>query len=304
MATESRELALTDREFELFVRAARRLNCDLKSQEAVFIGFVCGRLGLRPGELVHIHEDWIDWRNRMIVIPAYDGCLKGKDGGLCGSCWQAVRQRVDYAAMSLEEARLEVLQDALGPELPGHVRSQIRTIHFAAVEGDLDRDAVERQLEHVLETADAVGDRDAVLNALNSAARDHMEAEVISQEEAAEEMWSPKTENAARKVPFDFSARAELVVEEFFDRFDEWPESQTTVNRRVDTVLQEVDEFTVEKTTPHGLRATAASFAAGRGLSALALQAMFGWADISTSRNYVASSPRNTQRQLHQIYSR
>jgi len=75
------------------------------------------------------------------------------------------------------------------------------------------------------------------------------------------------------------------------------PESQTTINRRV-------DEFDRETTTPHGLRATAATHASARGLNPLALQAMFGWADISTARNYVAQSSENTQRQLHQIYSR
>jgi len=302
--TESRELALDDREFELFVRAARQLDCDLKSQEAVFIAFVCGRLGLRSGELTHLHEDWIDWRRRMIKIPAQRNCTKGKDGGICGSCWQSVRQKVDHAALSLPEARLEVIQDALGSQLPGHVRSQIRTTHYAAVHGELDEDAMERQLKQVLTTADSVGDRDALLEALDSAARDHIEEETVGVEESAEEMWMPKTENAARRVPFDFEPRAEIVVEEFFDRFQQWPESQTTVNRRVNEVLREVNDWTTDKTTPHGLRATAATHVAGRGIEALPMQAMFGWADISTARNYVANSPENTQRQLHQIYKR
>jgi len=95
-----------------------------------------------------------------------------------------------------------------------------------------------------------------------------------------------------------------MIVEGFFDRFQQWPESQTTINRRVHTVLENVDEFDRETTTPHGLRATAATHASARGLNPLALQAMFGWADISTARNYVAQSSENTQRQLHQIYSR
>lgn len=304
MTTESRELALTDREFELFVRGAQSIECDLRSQETEFIAFVLGRLGLRPGELCHIHEDWIDWRRRMIEIPKHDPCTKGKDGGLCGSCKQAVRQKVDYAEMSLAEARMEVLGDAIGELLPRHVRSQIRGVHFAAVEGDLDREDVDRQLDVLLESADAVGNRDEILEALDAAARAHMDEATITTAEAEELEWSPKNPNAARDVPFDFDPRAELVVEDFFDRFDEWPESQTTINRRVDTVLESVNEFDVETTTPHGLRATAASHASARGLGPLALQAMMGWADISTARNYVAQSSENTQRQLHQIYSR
>jgi integrase len=304
VTTESKELALTDREFELFVRGAQNIECDLRSQETEFIAFVLGRLGLRPGELCHIHEDWINWRRRMIEIPTHDPCDKGKDGGLCGSCKQAVRQKVDYAELSLDEARMEVLQDAIGERLPRHIRSQIRGVHFAAVEGDLDRDDVDRQLDLLLESADAVGNHKAILDALDSAARDHMDEATITTDEAAALEWSPKNPNAAREVPFDFDPRAELVVEDFFDRFDGWPESQTTINRRVDTVLERVDEFDRDTTTPHGLRATAASHASARGLSPLPLQSMFGWADISTARNYVASSSENTQRQLHQIYSR
>lgn len=61
--TMSKELALDDREFELFVRGAQSLECDLRSQETEFIAFVLGRLGLRPRELCHIHEGW---RRRMI----------------------------------------------------------------------------------------------------------------------------------------------------------------------------------------------------------------------------------------------
>jgi len=304
VTTESRELALTDRQFELFVREAQSLDCDLRSQESVFIAFVLGRLGLRPGELCHISADWINWRRRMIEIPRHDACTKGRDGGLCGSCKQAVRQKVDYAEMSLEEARMDVLQDAIGERLPRHVRAQVRGVHFAAVEGDLETEDVDRQLQTLLESAESVGNHEDVLDALDAAARNHMESEVITAEEAASLEWSPKNPNASRDVPFDFDPRAELVVEDFFDRFSEWPESQTTINRRVHTVLEGVDEFERATTTPHGLRATAATHASARGLDPLALQSMFGWSDISTARNYVAQSSENTQRQLHQIYSR
>jgi hypothetical protein len=55
------------------------------------IAFVLGCLGLRSGELCHLHRDWIDWRRRMIEIPALTDCHKGKDGGICGSCRQAAK---------------------------------------------------------------------------------------------------------------------------------------------------------------------------------------------------------------------
>jgi hypothetical protein len=159
-------------------------------------------------------------------------------------------------------------------------------------------------LEVLLNSAESVGHADAIIDALDAAARDHIEEATITKAEARELEWSPKNPNASRDVPFDFNPRAELIVEDFFDRFSQWPESQTTINRRVDQVLTNTDKFTTDKTTPHGLRATAASSASARGLDPLALQALFGWADISTARNYVATSSENTQRQLHQIYQR
>jgi integrase len=302
--TESRELALDDREFEKFVRGARRIECDLRRQEAVFIAFVLGRLGLRPGELCHLTSDWIDWRKRMIKVPSYDDCTQGRDGGLCGSCKQSVRQRVEYANLSKAEARLAVLQQAVGREIPGYVRGQMRATHFSAVEGDLDPEAMDEQLDAVLKAADTVGNREELLSTLDKAAEAHIDEESVSEEEARDEMWSPKTENAARLVPFDWNARAELVLEDFFDRFDRFPEAQTTINRRVDEVIGNVDGWSLEKTTPHGLRATAATHLAGRGLEALVLTGMFGWTDVTTARVYVANSPTNTQRQLHQIYKR
>jgi len=265
MTTESKELALTDREFELFVREANALECDLRSEETEFLAFVLGRLGLRPGELCHIHKDWVNWRRRMIEIPKHDTCTKGRDGGLCGSCKQAVRQKVAYSELSKPEARMEVLQDAIGDRLPRQVRSQIQGVHFAAVEGDLTEDDVERQLELLLSNADTVGNHAQVLDALDSAANDHMEEAMITSGEAASKEWSPKNPNASRDVPFDFCPRAEMAVERFFERFDTWPESQTTINRRVHTVLEAVGEFTRETTTPHGLRATAATHLAARG---------------------------------------
>lgn len=84
----SKDDALADREFELLLEGCSQLDGYLALQ-ARFVALVGGRLGLRVGELTHIDESWIDWRNRVIQIPHYDGCQKGRDGGLCGYCEQA-----------------------------------------------------------------------------------------------------------------------------------------------------------------------------------------------------------------------
>lgn len=44
-----------------------------------------GRLGLRPGELQHLHEGWVDWDRGEIHVPARDPCA-------CTRCWEAARQ--------------------------------------------------------------------------------------------------------------------------------------------------------------------------------------------------------------------
>ena len=304
MVTHSREYALDDREFELFVEGARRIDCDLRSLESQFLAFVGGRLGLRPGEICHMQSDWINWRRRMVEIPLHEPCEKGKDGGICGYCRQNAEQRVEYNSLSLAEARLEVLREEMGPHLPRDLQGKLQAMHRAAVDSSLDEDFLDRQLSSLLESADTREDADALREAIDQAAREYREQNSITFDDAESLMWRGKTENAQRKIPFDWHPRTELIIERFFDRFDEFPESFTTIGRRVEEALQEADELDQSSTSPHGLRATAASRAAASGMSPLAMRSMFGWSSISTAKNYVSDSPENTQRQLHQAYSR
>ena len=43
-----------------------------------------GRLGLRPGEIQHLHEGWIDWNRGVIQVPQRDPCA-------CDICYQTAR---------------------------------------------------------------------------------------------------------------------------------------------------------------------------------------------------------------------
>lgn len=217
----SKEDALDDREFELLLEGAQRLD-DYYSLEAQFIVHAAGRLGLRAGEIRHMEEDWIDRRRRMITIPGKQSCDKGKDGGVCGACEQAARQMVAH--------------------------------------------------------------------------NDDVEIE-----EARGKMWSPKTSAAAREVPFDADPRAELAVERYFDRFSEYQTSQTGINRRVGKAAEAADDLDPDDIYPHCLRSTAATRFASRGLDVIALQAMFGWADLSTAQRYIRRSGENTARAIRDI---
>ncbi len=43
-----------------------------------------GRLGLRPGELLHAHEGWLDWERGDLVVPEQADCA-------CELCWERAR---------------------------------------------------------------------------------------------------------------------------------------------------------------------------------------------------------------------
>lgn len=126
----------------------------------------------------------------------------------------------------------------------------------------------------------------------------------VSFEQALAKRWKPKTDAAAREVPYGFDPRVELVVERFLDRYDGWPLSAQTVNRRVKTAAEHADELSAGQIFPHCLRASAATYHANRGLDALPLQALMGWKDLKTAQHYVATSGENTARALQSVHAR
>ena len=225
----SKEDALDDREFELLLEGARQLGESeyYYSPDPVFTVHVLGRLGLRRGELAHLSEEWIDWRNDMIEIPDHHDCTKGTDGDVCGYCKQLARQRVEYA------------------------------------------------------------DGDLTLN------------------EALDWMWVPKTAAASREIYFGFDARLKLAIERYFDgdAYERYEASSTAINRRVKKAADHAPELNPEDVRPHSLRATAATYHAGRGLEMLPLMQMFGWANPATAEIYIGRSGTNTARQLDSIHS-
>ena len=94
-----------------------------------------------------------------------------------------------------------------------------------------------------------------------------------------------------------------MVLGDFFDKTDRYPTSRTTVNRRVDDALSAAGMDT-DRCSPHGLRATAASYHAGRGLDVVALQSMMGWVQLDTAMKYIQASGENTKRALNAVHTR
>lgn len=114
--------------------------------------------------------------------------------------------------------------------------------------------------------------------------------------------WKPKTDNSARAVPFGFDDDVVEVLEEFFFCYDGYPASRSSINRRVDRVL-EATGMPTEMCYPHALRATAATHHAYRGLPAAALQSLFGWADLETAMKYIRLSGGATAQALEDAHS-
>lgn len=127
----------------------------------------------------------------------------------------------------------------------------------------------------------------------------------ITMEQALSERWGPKTDAAARSVPFAFDPRVELVVERFLqdDRYDGWPLSVMAVTRRVKAAA-EASPLDDSDVYVHALRATAATYHAARGLDALPLKSLMGWESLETAKNYVASSGERTARALNAVHAR
>jgi site-specific recombinase XerD len=125
----------------------------------------------------------------------------------------------------------------------------------------------------------------------------------LALEDALADAWVPKTDAAARAVPYGFDPRTSIIVERFFEQYDEWPVSHNGVGRRLKRAADATDAIDAEAIYPHCLRATAATFHAGRGLRAINLQALFGWADLSTARKYVRISGEAVSNALQNVHA-
>lgn len=125
----------------------------------------------------------------------------------------------------------------------------------------------------------------------------------LSYQEALRLRWHPKTESGIRSIPFDWSERVALVLEQFTDKIGDYPNSRNVVNRRV-TELAEEAGMNPANLYPHSLRAASATYHAGRGVDALNLMSFHGWELLQTAQVYLSESSANTQRALRAAHSR
>ncbi|WP_306060403.1 site-specific integrase [Natronococcus wangiae] len=124
----------------------------------------------------------------------------------------------------------------------------------------------------------------------------------LTETEAVGARWHPKTVFSVRAIPFDLSLRLELCIERFANRYNSFPHSRSTINRRV----KEAAEYTdlQGRVYPHCLRATAASYHAYQGVAPVPLQALMGWSDLATAQKYIRISGTATADALRQAHHR
>jgi integrase len=96
----------------------------------------------------------------------------------------------------------------------------------------------------------------------------------LTKSEALAGRWHPKTAASARVIPFDISLRVELCIEGFAARYERFPKSVSTINRRLSEVVAHSDID--GRVYPHCLRATAASYHSYRGVTPVPLQGLMG----------------------------
>lgn len=302
MVRHSRERVLSEREFERLLQAVERIDDSWYRTVTRFVTVAAGRLGMRAGEIAHIHEDWIDFRDGIIKIPDQHDCTKGEDGGPCGYCRSLAKSVVKHAVPSIEEAKLTLLEQGQLVDL-GMAYQELLAAFRAFDDNQIPKESLDDRVNDALAISSGAG-RDPwdAYDELCERAEAHRDRHDVTLDEAIEQYWIPKTDASAREIPFDFSSRAEMAIEDFFEKgIDRYPNSRTTVNRRVDDALEAAD-FGQKYSSPHGLRATAATYHAGRGLEAIPLQSMFGWVQLSTAMKYINNSGTNTQRALNAIH--
>ena len=89
------EDAPSDYQYDMLLRSAKKRVDEKFRDECILILRSMGELGMRPGEVTHLSRSWFDFKKDEIVIPSYDPCSKGENGGPCTTCRDMAKQSAD-----------------------------------------------------------------------------------------------------------------------------------------------------------------------------------------------------------------
>lgn len=127
--------------------------------------------------------------------------------------------------------------------------------------------------------------------------------ENITFEESMKDRWKPQVRAASRSIPFDYKDDVRELFKQFFEIYDEWPLSRSTVNRRVDRIVENSEiERPTNSINPGALRAGAAKYYAKNGMNPRVLTKLMGWESESTALNFYPSADTGIEDELIKIH--
>ena len=113
--------------------------------------------------------------------------------------------------------------------------------------------------------------------------------------------WEPKTTQGSRSVPFDFDPDIADVIKYIMNKYTKNPFSYAQIRFRIRTLAKITRILDL---SPHGLRATAATFFARDGMKAYHLTTIMGWHDIAIANHYVKMHGMDTKTEIDRIYGK
>lgn len=111
MVRHSHQDALDQKTFDRLLQATDDLD-DRYSEDCYWILIAGGRLGMRAGEISHMHESWIDWDRQIIEIPMHEPCD-------CGYCLQQAKQSHRDTGRPVDE----IMEERWSPKTPTSARA-------------------------------------------------------------------------------------------------------------------------------------------------------------------------------------
>jgi len=125
--------------------------------------------------------------------------------------------------------------------------------------------------------------------------------ETASPSEVSKVQWQPKTKHGMRAIPYDFDPEIFDVVNHIMGKYGKNPISYAQIRHRIDYFSRSAR---IPDLSPHGLRATAATFFARDGITAGTLTEIMGWGDITVANHYVLMNGMDIRREIDRVYGK
>jgi len=123
----------------------------------------------------------------------------------------------------------------------------------------------------------------------------------IKLSDVSKNRWAPKTEQGSRAIPFDFDPDIVSVIQYIMDKYQRNPFSYSQIRFRIRS-LGKIAQ--IRDLSPHGLRASAATFFARDGMKAYHLTTIMGWHNITIANYYVKMYGMDTKKEIDRIYGK